>query len=197
MVGGLILKFNFLNMKKSKNKTIRKRINRSFFGTFVLALLLAVFGIFMALPMVYVISNAFKPLEEIFLFPPRLLVQHPTIENFRSMGDLISNMWISFERYLFNSAFVSVVGTFLYLLVATLAAYPLAKHDFPGRKWINETITIALMFTASVTGLIQYLLMAMVGMIDTYAAMILPNGDVFIFDNGNNKTKLIIIFIIL
>ena len=163
------------SLKFFENRTGRKRINRSIFGTVLLALLLAIFGLFMALPMVYVISNAFKPLEEIFLFPPRLFVQHPTLDNFKGMGDLISNMWISFERYLFNSAFVSVAGTGLYLLVATLAAYPLAKHDFPGRKWLNELITVALMFTASVTGLVQYLLMAMVGMIDTYSAMILPS----------------------
>ena len=78
-----------------ENKSTSKRINRSVFGTVVLALLLALFGFFMALPMVYVISNAFKPLEEIFLFPPRLLVQHPTLDNFKGMGDLISNMWIS------------------------------------------------------------------------------------------------------
>lgn len=161
--------------KKLRNKHIRKRINRSAFGTVTLALLLAIFGTFMALPMVYIVSNAFKPLEEIFLFPPRLFVQNPTLDNFKGMGDLISNMWISFERYLFNSVFVSVAGTGLYLLVATLAAYPLAKHDFPGRKWMNELITVALMFTASVTGLVQYLLMAMVGMIDTYAAMIMPS----------------------
>lgn len=161
--------------KRIRNKRIRKRINRSAFGTVTLALLLAIFGTFMALPMVYIVSNAFKPLEEIFLFPPRLFVQNPTLDNFKGMGDLISNMWISFERYLFNSVFVSVAGTGLYLLVATLAAYPLAKHDFPGRKWMNELITVALMFTASVTGLVQYLLMAMVGMIDTYAAMIMPS----------------------
>lgn len=164
-----------LTAKELRNKAVRRRVNRSAFGTILLALLLLVFGTFMALPMVYVVSNAFKPLEEIFLFPPRLFVQNPTLDNFKGMGDLISNMWISFERYLFNSVFVSVAGTGLYLVVATLAAYPLAKHNFPGRKWMNELITVALMFTSSVTGLVQYLLMAMVGMIDTYPAMILPS----------------------
>lgn len=164
-----------LTEKELKNKRIHKRVSRSIAGTVFLALLLLVFGIFMALPMVYAICSAFKPLEEIFLFPPRLFVQHPTLENFKGMADLISNMWISFERYLFNSVFVSLVGTGLYLVVATMAAYPLAKHDFPGRNWMKEMITVALMFTASVTGLIQYLLMAMVGMIDTYYAMILPS----------------------
>lgn len=170
-----VSKSGFLTEKELKNKHIQKRVSRSFAGTVLLALLLLVFGIFMALPMVYAICSAFKPLEEIFLFPPRLFVQHPTLENFKGMADLISNMWISFERYLFNSVFVSLVGTGLYLVVATMAAYPLAKHDFPGRKWMNEMITVALMFTASVTGLVQYLLMAMVGMIDTYYAMILPS----------------------
>lgn len=151
-----------------------KKINRSIPGTVLLAVLLIVFGVFMALPMLYAITAAFKPLEEIFLFPPRLFVRHPTLENFKIMGDLVSNLWIAFERYLFNSIIVALLGTGVYLLIATLAAYPMAKHDFPGRKWMNELITVALMFTPAVTGLPQYVIMTRLGMIDTYWAMILP-----------------------
>ena len=151
-----------------------KKVNRSLGGTIVLMLMLALVGMFMALPMLYAIGSAFKPLEEIFLFPPRLFPQNPTIVNFKMMGDTLSNLTVPFERYLFNSVFISVVSTCVYLFIAILAAYPLAKHDFPGKNWINEVITIALMFTASVTGLVQYLIMSLLGMIDTYSAIILP-----------------------
>lgn len=162
-------------MSIKKGIKIKKRVSRSVQGTIFLALVLLIFGAFMALPMVYIICGAFKPLEEIFLFPPRITVQNPTLDNFKSMAELISNMWVSFERYLFNSAFVSVVGTVAYLVIATMAAYPLAKHNFWGRKTLRELITVALMFTSAVTGLVQYLLMSFVGMIDTYFAMILPS----------------------
>lgn len=153
---------------------LKRKVNRSVAGTIILGLILFIFGTFMALPMVYSIASSFKPLEELFIFPPRLFAQNPTIENYRLMGDLLSNLSITFSRYLFNSVFVSVANTFLYLFVATMAAYPLAKHDFPGRKIINNAITLALMFTASVTGLVQYLIMSTMGIIDSYWAMILP-----------------------
>ena len=162
-------------MSIKNGKKIKKRVSRSVQGTVLLAIVLLIFGTFMALPMVYIICGAFKPLEEIFLFPPRIIVQNPTLDNFKSMAELISNMWVSFERYLFNSAFVSIIGTAAYLIIATMAAYPLSKHDFVGRKTLRELITVALMFTSAVTGLVQYLLMSFVGMIDTYFAMIFPS----------------------
>lgn len=111
---------------------------------------------FMALPLLYAVVSAFKPLEEFFLFPPRFMVINPTLENFTQMSQLISNLWISFDRYLFNTAMVSVVSTITYILIASLAAYPLAKHRFAGRRVIRSIITTALMFTAAVTGVVQY-----------------------------------------
>ena len=77
-----------------------KKVNRSLFGTICITLILFVFGAFMALPMVYVFTSAFKPLEEIFLFPPKLYVMNPTLENFTQMAKIVSNMWVPFSRYM-------------------------------------------------------------------------------------------------
>lgn len=151
-----------------------KKVSRSVWGTVIMAAALFLVGIVMALPMIYVMTSAFKPLEEIFLFPPRMYAQNPTLSNFKQMSGLLSNLWVTFDRYLFNSVVVSLVSTFGYLIIATLAAYPLAKHDFPGKSAINSVIVVALMFNASVTGLVRYLMMSMFGMIDTYASMIFP-----------------------
>jgi ABC-type glycerol-3-phosphate transport system permease component len=83
------------------------------------------------------------------------------------MGDIISNMQVSFERYLFNSVWISVVTTCVYLFIATMAAYPLAKHDaMPGKKGMNSIITLALMFTPAITAVPQYLVMSFLGLID-------------------------------
>lgn len=151
-----------------------KKINRSIFTTAMLALLLMGLGIFMVLPLVYAVVSAFKPMEEFFLFPPKFFVMHPTLENFTLMGQLISNMWVSFERYVFNTVIVSLLSTVVYLLIATLAAYPLAKHNFPGCKIIKEVITVALLFTTAVTAIPQYVIMAKLGLINTYGALLFP-----------------------
>lgn len=151
-----------------------KKVSRSVGGTVVMAVALFAVGIVMALPMIYVITSAFKPLEEIFLFPPRMYAQNPTLSNFKQMSGLLSNLWVTFDRYMFNSVVVSIISTFGYLIIATLAAYPLAKHNFYGKKAINSVIVVALMFNASVTGLVRYLMMSMLGMINTYASMIFP-----------------------
>jgi len=160
--------------KKQMEFATPKKQQRSFGGTLMLALLLAAMGIFMAFPLVYAISSAFKPPEEFFLFPPPIFPNNPTIENFRQLGMVISNMWIPFERYLFNSLFISVVSTAAYLLVATLAAYPLAKHTFPGKDGINELITLALMFTAAITAIPQYIILSYLGLVDNPLGVMLP-----------------------
>lgn len=155
-------------------KKTNKKVSRSLGGTITLGLFIALIGVVMALPLIYVVSSAFKPLEELFLFPPRIFPQNPTLTNFKEMSGLLSNLWVTFDRYLFNSIVVSLISTVGYLFIATLAAYPLAKHQFRGKKLINEIIVVALMFNTAVTGLVQYLLMSMLQMIDTYTAMIFP-----------------------
>lgn len=156
-------------MRKNKIRT------RSPFVTLLIFLFLAILGVFMALPLVYAVMQAFKPLEELFIFPPRFFVSNPTIQNFKSLGFLISNLWVPFERYLYNTVFVSVTTTLLYLTVATLAAYPLAKHNFLGKKFINNLITLALMFSSAVIALPQYIIMSKLNLIDTYGAIIFPS----------------------
>lgn len=160
--------------KANRVQKRHKRLNRSPVTTAILAVILAIFAAFMALPLLYAVISAFKPLDEFFLFPPRFFVQHPTLENFTQMGQLLSNTVVSFERYLFNTVFVSVVSTVIYIIIASLAAYPLAKHDFIGRRAISNLITTALMFTSAVTGIVQYLIIALLGLVDTYGALIFP-----------------------
>lgn len=164
----------FRSKKKQMEFAVPKKQQRSFGGTLMLALLLAAMGIFMAFPLVYAITSAFKPPEEFFLFPPPIFPNNPTVENFRQLGMVISNMWIPFERYLFNSLFISVTSTVVYLMVATLAAYPLAKHEFPGKKGMNEMITLALMFTAAITAIPQYIILSYLGLVDNPLGVMLP-----------------------
>ncbi len=151
-----------------------KKVNRSLFGDLSLFLLLGVFGAFMALPLVFVISNAFKPLDELFLFPPRFFVSHPTLANFSDLFHLMSNSWVPFTRYVSNTVFITLVGTIGHVIIASAAAYPLAKMKFPGSKFIFTVIVLSLMFSPQVTAIPNYMIMSWLGWIDSLTAVIVP-----------------------
>ena len=140
----------------------------------LVALMLLVLGAFMALPIVYSTVQAFKPMEEIFIFPPRFTVQNPTTKNFKLIGQLAGGLWVPFSRYLFNSVFVSIVGTAGNVIISSMAAYPLAKHSFPGKKVLFKLVTVSLLFTGGVIELPRYIVMAKLHIINTYWALILP-----------------------
>ena len=162
------------NMAKYKIKKT-KRVNRSTGGNILVFLMLVLLGGFMLLPVIYTVVQAFKPMEELFLFPPRFTVSNPTVKNFKLIGQLIDNLWVPFSRYTFNSIFVSTAGTAGNVIIASMAAYPLAKNDFPGKKLLFKIVTVALLFSGGVLGLAQYIIMAKFHMINTYWALILPS----------------------
>ena len=152
----------------------RKQASRSAAGNTVSFLFLTVLGIFMALPIVLSVSNSLKPLEELFVFPPKFLVRNPTFDNFRDLFNLMSESWVPFTRYMFNTVFVTVVGTFGHVMVASMCAFALAKKKFPGAKLIFGIILAALMFSVQVTAIPNYLIMSGLGWLDTYLALVVP-----------------------
>lgn len=152
----------------------KKRLSRSLAGDISFTLILSVLGIIMLIPLIYTVFNAFKPLGEFYVFPPRFTAQNPTFDNFRDLFTVVSNMWIPFFRYLFNSVFVSAVTLVAYIVICAFCAYPLAKHDFLGKSAVDKIIVTAIMFSSSVMAVPQYIMMSKVGLIDTYFALIIP-----------------------
>lgn len=150
------------------------RLSRSLFGNILIFLFLAVVCVFMLFPIVYAIIQAFKPLDEIFMYPPRFFVRNPSFDNFRSVFTLIGSLWVPFSRYVFNSLFVTVVGTTAYVFIASMAAFPLAKAKFTGSVLISNLIVWTLLFRTEVTAIPTYVVVAKLGMVDTYLALILP-----------------------
>ena len=128
----------------------------------------------MAIPLVYAIIQSVKPLDEIFAYPPKFFVRNPTFDNFISVYQLTQNLWVPLSRYIFNSLFISVLGTGLYVVIAAMAAFPLSKHRFPGKKIISLLVVWALLFRSEVTGVSQYIIISELGMINTYLSMLLP-----------------------
>lgn len=132
-------------------------LNRSAGGDTGITIILVILGAFMFLPMLYVIMQSLKPLDELWMFPPRFYVVNPTFDNFKDLFTLMNDSWVPFSRYIFNTVFISVVGTAGHLFFASLAAYAFAKIKFPGGKMMFKTIRTSLMFHATVTQLVNYI----------------------------------------
>jgi ABC-type glycerol-3-phosphate transport system permease component len=138
-------------------------------------IVLTILALITMLPIVYMVSTAFKPLEEMFLYPPRFFVRHPTLRNFAELLIAIDALSVPFARYLFNSLFVTVVTVVLGVILSSMAAYPLAKYPrMPGNKLFFSLVVSTLMFAPEVTQIPRYLIVDRLGLIDTYAALILP-----------------------
>lgn len=131
-------------------------------------------AMFVALPILFIVSHAFKPTNELFAYPPRFFVRVPTLINFRNLVDLASTSGIPFSRYLFNSILVTIVGVVLSILVTSMAAYALSKLKFKGKKLLFEINTIALMFVPIAVTIPRYLTISRMGLIDSYFVLILP-----------------------
>jgi len=157
--------------RRSKKK---KRVNRSRGGDIALFLFLALFGCFSAMPLILTVSNAFKPLDEIFLYPPRFFVKNPTLDNFSDLVNALGSSMVPFSRYFFNTIMVTIVGTIGHIIISSMCAYPLAKYKVPGGAIISGLVVYSLMFPSSVTSIPNYMVLNWLGLIDTYWSVILP-----------------------
>ncbi|BCJ93170.1 ABC transporter permease [Anaerocolumna cellulosilytica] len=164
--------YKFL-VSKLRARKLRRR-NRSLMGDMGLTLVLAFFGLFSLFPLIFTVVNAFKPLSEIFIIPPKMTVENPTLNNFFDLATIVESFNVPLSRYIFNTGMITFLGTFGTVLLGSMAAFPLAKYTFPGSKAMSNIIVYALMFNASVTAIPNYLIMSRLGLIDTYWAVILP-----------------------
>ena len=161
-------------MAKLRTRKHKVVLSRSAGGDAGITFVLTILGIFMFLPMVYVISQSLKPLDELWMYPPKFIVMRPTFNNFKDLFTLMNDSWVPFSRYIFNTVFTSVCGTFGHLFIASMCAYALAKIKFPGGNAIFKTIQTSLMFHSTVTAITSFILMSAFQMIDTYWAIIVP-----------------------
>ena len=152
----------------------RRALNRSYGGDAAIYIFLLICGIFIALPMVFAISNSLKPLNEFWVFPPRFFVKHPTFNNFVDMLNLLDLSWVPFSRYVFNTVIIALIGTAGHVLLASMCAFAFAKYSFRGSKFLFHTVVLALMFNTTVTAIPNFIIMSRLHWVDTYFAVIVP-----------------------
>ena len=161
-------------MAKLRTRKHKVVLARSAGGDAGISIILILLGIFMFLPMYYVVIQSLKPLDELWMYPPRFYVMAPTFKNYRDLFTLMNISWVPFSRYIFNTVLTSIAGTFGHLLLASMAAYALAKIKFPGRDLMFQAVQMSLMFNATVTAITQFILMSALGWLDSYLAIIVP-----------------------
>ena len=159
---------------KQPKEQFKRSINRSAGGDFGVLFFLCLCAVAMSLPVIYAIGQSFKPLDELWLFPPHFFPNRWVIDNFVDLFRLMGDSWVPFSRYIFNTVLISVSGTFGNVILSSFAAYAIAKIPFPGSNIMFQTIVYSLMFNSTVTGITNFLLMSWLKMIDTYWAVIIP-----------------------
>ncbi|MBR4362592.1 MAG: carbohydrate ABC transporter permease [Ruminococcus sp.] len=158
-----------------KLKASNKQAGRKIGGTVAIFTFLAVLGLFMMFPIYLILVMSIKPVEELFIFPPKLYAIRPTLDNFSDMFEVLNSNRVPFSRYVFNSVAVTVSVTVLQCIFASMAAFVLAKCRFPGSRLINSVIVVSLLYQSNVIYIMQYIVMAKLGLIDNPLALILPS----------------------
>lgn len=166
---------NFIKKRRNASETPAiKRFTRSPFGNFVNFLVIFSAGLFTMLPLIYAVCTSFKPLDELLTFPPKFFVSRPTLSNYLVLPELMASLKVPFERYLFNSIFVTLVTCVIYIFISSMAAFVLAKATFYGKNVIFWIVQFALMFNTTTLGIPRYLIFSKTNMVDTYWVYILP-----------------------
>ena len=170
-----------------------KAVNRSKSGNLMIFLFIGVIAAYSIIPLFLLISNSLKPISELYIYPPKWVPINPTFDNYKVLFSLMSSTWIPFSRYIFNTFFVTIATTALHILIVSLAAYPMAKHTFRGKKLINTLVMYSLMFVPAVTDVVNYMTISKLNLINTYAAMIIPNVyytlGLFLLRNSNKPYR--------
>lgn len=151
------------------------RSNRSVGGTVFLLVFIMLFAIFAVFPVAFMVGNAFKPMRELYRYPPTVLPQNPTVQNFKDLLVYASESLVPFTRYLFNTGALVILGCLGQILLSAMAAFPLAKSEFRGKKMMSNMVVYALMFSGAVTAVPNYLILTKLGLIDSLWAIILPS----------------------
>lgn len=153
------------------NMRLRNRSTGGYVGTVIVLLLMASI---MVIPMIYIICQSLKPLNELWIFPPRFFPHNPTFKNFKDLVEVMGTSVVPFSRYIFNTIFIAVVGTGCHVILSSLCAYVFSRRRMVGKEGLFKAVQTALMFVGGVTTIPSFLIMVGLGWIDTYWAYIVP-----------------------
>jgi multiple sugar transport system permease protein len=120
-------------------------------------------------PFVWMILGSFKSQGELLRVPPTWWPEEPTLDNYRTLFSKES-----FPRYFVNSTVVALVVTAANVTFCSMVGYALAKLTFRGKKMVFALVMGTLMVPGMVTFVPLFVLVANLGLVDSYPGLILP-----------------------
>lgn len=160
--------------KRSRYEGSKINPKRFSAGQIKFYMILLPLSVFMIIPVIYVINQAFKPLGELFAFPPTIIAKNPTLKNFKDLFELSGTTGVPMSRYLLNSVIVTLLTVVINILVTVTAAYAFSKKKFPANRALFSLNQLALMFVPTAVAVPRYLVIVKLGLINSWAAHILP-----------------------
>lgn len=148
--------------------------SRSKLGNIMMFLFMFIFGCFSMLPLILMVSNSLKPINELYMYPQQFLPVSPTVSSYKTLFNLLSDTWIPFTRYLSNTIFITLTVVVGRIILCSIAAYPLAKLNFKGKATLNTLVMFSLMFSTTINDIANYIIVDAFGWVDTYFAVIVP-----------------------
>lgn len=131
-------------------------------------------AIVMLLPILYIVMTAFKPTGELFAYPPRFFVRHPTLDNFVNLFQVASDSSVPASRYLINSIVATAVVVLATLYLTAGTAFVLSKRNFRGKKTLLEINNMALMFVPIAVAIPRYFIIVLFGLKNSFWANVIP-----------------------
>ena len=153
----------------AKQKMAYRRYTRSKAGNFFYFLFLIICGLFMVFPLFYCVVTSLKPLDELLIFPPRLYVTRPTLENYRHVFEKLPFVKITLNTFLIAST-VTIFKT----ITGLLAAYAFVYFRFKGKGFLYFIMLSTLFIPFTVTMIPNYLLISKIGLRDRIWGVALP-----------------------
>lgn len=163
-------------MKRKKRRVVimginPKRFDRSQIKFFAYLIPITVI---MGLPILFIVFNAFKPLDELLTYPPKFITLRPTLENFRNLIATSTNKAIPMSRYLFNSVLSTALVVFFSLAITVMAAYCMSKKQYKLKNALFAVNEAALMFVSVAVAIPRYFIVSKLGLTDSFWAHVIP-----------------------
>ncbi len=158
-----------LQTQAQRSGLLGQQQRRAAFLNFLTYIALFLLLIVVVFPLFWMVVTSFKPLSEVRRFPPTILPETFTLENY-------VEVWrqYPFGRFLFNSFFISIMGTLGAIFSCTLAGFALARLNFPGRRILFVVVLATLMIPYPARMVPLFVGMSRVGWIDTFLPLIVP-----------------------
>lgn len=162
--------------RRGSAKLLGARFNPTRFDSSQIKFILIVlpFVILMLLPMIFIVSHAFKPYSELYSYPPKLFVRRPTLDSFTALFKLTSQSGVPLTRYLFNSIIQAVGVIALTIIMGSLASYSFSFLKYKGKRLLLSLNQVAIMFVAVAVAVPRYYVMSKLHLTNNVFSLIIP-----------------------